>query len=102
MWTWYLLSQSPDARANLQRELDRVLGCRPPYASDAAALPFTTAVMMEAMRLFPPAWTIGRRALAPVEIGGYAVPAGALAFMSQWTMHRDVRYFAEPDRFLPE
>jgi cytochrome P450 len=102
MWTWYLLSQSPDARARLQREVDGVLGGRPPEVSDAAALPFTTAVVTEAMRLYPPAWTIGRRALEPVEIGGYAVPAGALVFMSQWTLHRDARFFGEPERFLPE
>jgi cytochrome P450 len=102
MWTWYLLSQSPGARERLHREVDGVLGGRLPDAGDVAALPFTTAVATESMRLFPPAWTIGRRALEAVEIGGYQVPAGALVFMSQWTMHRDARYYEQPERFVPE
>ena len=92
-WTWYLLSQNPEAEARLHEEVDHVAGQR---------LPYTETVFAEAMRLFPPAYGIGRRALRDVEIGGYVIPERSLVVMSQWVMHRDVRWFPEPERFLPE
>jgi cytochrome P450 len=59
-------------------------------------------VITESMRLYPPAWVIGRQAIADCTIGGYRVPKGTVVLLSQWTMHRDPRYFAEPERFWPE
>ena len=102
MWTWYLLSQSPEAAARVHEEVDRVLMGAAPTVNAATTLPYVLSVVTESMRLFPPAWTIGRRAKVPCEIGGYPVPAGSLLFMSQWTMHRDARFYREPERFMPE
>ncbi|MCA1583833.1 MAG: cytochrome P450 [Acidobacteria bacterium] len=102
MWTWYLLSGCPDKAAEVYAEVDRVLSGHGPTAADVTSLPYTTKVVTEAMRLFPPAWTIGRRAKTACEIGGYHVPAGSLVFMSQWVMHRDARFYDRPDQFQPE
>jgi cytochrome P450 len=102
VWTFYLLSGAPDAATRLREEIDRVLAGRLPRAADFEALPYTLNVVTESMRLFPPAWSIGRRAKESAELGGYAVPSGSLVFMSPWTMHRDARFYAEPERFLPE
>ncbi len=101
-WTWYLLSQSPDEEAKLHEEVDRALQGRLPTVADLAALPFVERVVTEAMRLYPPAWIVGRRAIAPYEIGGYVAPARSIFLMSQWVMHRDARFFPEPDRFRPD
>jgi len=101
-WTWYLLSQSPEAEAALHAEIDRVLGGRLPGVADLPALSFVEKVVAEAMRLYPPAWIIGRRAIEPYEIGGYVAPARSIFLMSQWVMHRDARFFPEPDRFHPD
>jgi cytochrome P450 len=102
VWTWFLLSQSPEIAAEVHREVDGVLAGRQPAADAVEALPCVTRVVTESMRLFPPAWTIGRRAREMCEIGGYRVPARALVFMSQWTMHRDPRFYPDPERFMPE
>jgi cytochrome P450 len=101
-WTWYLLSQNPDAEAKLHRELDEVLSSRLPDFEDVPNLRYTEMALAESMRLYPPAWAIGRMALVDCEIGGYSVPKGALVLMSQYVMHRDERYFPEPLRFDPE
>ena len=101
-WTWYLLSRNPDAEARLHAELDAVLGGRLPGAADLPRLRYTEMVLAESMRLFPPAWIIGRRALAPYAVGGFTVPRGAIVVASQWVTHRDPRYFPEPERFDPE
>jgi cytochrome P450 len=99
-WTWYLLSQHPDVEAALHAEVDAVpsenLG-----ADDLARLPFTRAVLTESMRLFPPAWIIGRRALEPYRIGEYQLPARTIVLTSQWVVHRDPRWWPEAERFLP-
>jgi cytochrome P450 len=100
-WTWYLLSQHPEAEHRLHEELKQVLGGRLPTAADLPRLTYTEAVVKESMRLYPPAWGIGRSPIKPCEIGGYRVPAGASVVMSQWVMHRDPRYFTEPERFNP-
>ncbi|MEO8075162.1 MAG: cytochrome P450 [Acidobacteriota bacterium] len=102
MWTWYLLSQSPDVAAAVHDEVDRVLGGNRATADVTETLPCVTRVVTESLRLFPPAWSIGRRAKEPCVIGGYTIPARSLVFMSQWTMHRDARFYAEPGRFMPE
>ncbi len=101
-WTWYLLAQNPEAETKLHAELDAVLGGRAPTAEDLPRLPYTEQVLAEAMRLYPPAWVLGRRALADYEVGGYRVPAGSIVLLSQYVMHRDARYFPDPLRFDPE
>lgn len=101
-WTFYLLSQNPEAEAALREELTRVLDGRAPSMADLAQLPYTEAVINESMRLYPPAWIIGRKATVPFELGGYELPAETEVIMSQWVMHRSPEYFPEPLRFKPE
>ena len=101
-WTWYLLSQHPEVETRLHEEVDAVLAGRPPTVEDLPRLRYTEMVLAEAMRLYPPAWVLGRRALKDYEVGGYRVPAGSIVIMSQYVMHRDERYFPDPLRFDPE
>jgi cytochrome P450 len=101
-WTWYLLSQNPKVEAKLHAEIDEVLEGRLPAFEDVARLKYTEMVLAESMRLYPPAWALGRMALNDIEIGGYVVPKKSLVLMSQYVMHHDARYFAEPVRFDPE
>ena len=101
-WTWYLLSQSPDVEARLHEELDRVLGGRTPTMADIPALTFAEQVITESMRLYPPAWMVGRRAVGPYEVGTYMLPARTLFLVSPYVLHRDARFFPEPERFMPE
>jgi cytochrome P450 len=100
-WTWYLLSLNPDAEAKLHEEIDLLLKGRLPTFEDVAQLKYTEMVLAESMRLYPPAWAIGRLAMNESEIGGYVVPKKSLVLMSQYVMHRDPRYFPEPLRFDP-
>ncbi len=101
-WTWYLLAQNPDAEAELYAEIDQVLPGRLPVFEDVAKMRYTEAVLLEAMRLYPPAYTIGREALAACEIGGYRVRKGTTVLMSQWVVQRDPRFFEEPEAFRPQ
>ncbi|HEX4900729.1 MAG TPA: cytochrome P450, partial [Pyrinomonadaceae bacterium] len=101
-WTWYLLSQHPEVEAICHQEIDRVVGSGLPDLDSISNLPYTEKVLLESMRMFPPAWALGRMALNDCEIGGYLVPKGSLVLMSQYVMHHDSRYFPEPDRFDPE
>ncbi len=101
-WTLYLLSQNAETETRLHEEIDTVLGGRLPAFEDVARLRYTEMVLAESMRLFPPAWAIGRLALEDCEIGGYAIPERSLVIMSQYVMHHDARYFAEPLRFNAE
>jgi len=101
-WTWYLLSENPAAETKLHEELQAVLGARIPAVDDFPRLRYTEMVLAESMRLFPPAWAIGRLAVDDCEIGGYLAPSRSLVLMSQYIMHRDARYFPEPERFDPE
>jgi cytochrome P450 len=100
-WTWYLLSQHPEVAKKLHEELNGVLGDRSPQLEDLARLPYTDKVVKESMRLYPPAWSLARTAVAEIEIGGYRLPAGANVVMSPWIMHRDPRFFEDPERFDP-
>jgi cytochrome P450 len=100
-WTWYLLSQHADVEARLREELDQVLGGRLPTMDDVSRLKYTEMVLMEAMRLYPPAWAIGRLAVKDHLIGGYVVPARSLVLLSPYAMHHDARFFPEPERFDP-
>ena len=101
-WTWYLLSQHPQAEAKLHEELDRVLAGRSPELADLPHLTYTLMVIKEAMRLYPPAWLIGRMALEDVDIGDYRIPKGSRIFISPYAIHRMPTYFPKPDRFEPE
>ena len=101
-WAWYLLAEHPEAEAKLHHELCDVLGGRVPQFSDLGRLPYTEMVVKETMRLFPPAWGIGRQALKEFEIGSYRLPAGTTVFMAQWITHRDARFYPEPERFYPD
>lgn len=101
-WAWYLLSRHPEAEAGLSAELRAVLGGRIPTAADLPRLRYAERVVRESMRLYPPAYTIGREALHDCEIGGHRVTAGTIVLMSQWVMHRDPRYFDDPEAFDPD
>lgn len=101
-WTWYLLSQHPEAEARMHAEIDAALLGRTPTFDDLPALPFTRMVVAESMRLYPPAWAIGRRAIEPFEARGYTIPARSVVLMSQYITHRDPRFFPDPERFDPE
>ncbi|HEX9011971.1 MAG TPA: cytochrome P450, partial [Anaerolineaceae bacterium] len=101
-WAWMLLAQNPPAAERLGAELADVLGGRAPEAADLPALPYTAAVISEAMRLYPPAWVIGRQAQEPVTVGGVEMRPGAGVIMSQYVMHRSPRYYADPLAFRPE
>jgi cytochrome P450 len=101
-WSWMLLSQNPDVEAKLHAELDTVLAGRAPAAADLPALPYTAQVVRETMRLYPPAWVIGRGAAQPVTLGGVEIAPGSGILMSQWVMHRNPRYYTDPDAFRPE
>ncbi len=102
-WSFYLLSQNPEAEARLHHELDTVLAGRPPVLADFARLPYTRQVIEEAMRLYPPAWVLtGRRAVKDDLIDGYRIPADSVVFISPYVTHRDARFWAEPERFRPE
>jgi cytochrome P450 len=102
-WSWYLLSQHPAAEAKLAEEWSRVLGGRSPTPEDLHNLPYTDAVLTEAVRVYPPVYLIGREATCDLELGGYRVRKGTTIFMSQWVSHRDPRYFGpDPEAFRPE
>jgi cytochrome P450 len=101
-WTWYLLSQNPEVDEKLAAQLRAVLGGREPAPSDLPALPYLGQVLKAYLRLYPPAWGIGREALEDFEVSGYHLPAGTRVFTSQWVTHRDPRLFPEPDRFHPD
>jgi cytochrome P450 len=101
-WTWYLLSQHPEIEARFHAEVDDVLKGGRPAAEDFPRLRYTEMVFAEAMRLYPPAWVISRRALGDYQIDGYAIPARSLLVMSQYVTHHDARFFPDPFRFDPE
>jgi cytochrome P450 len=101
-WTWYLLSQNPQAEAAFHAELDRVLEGRLPSFEDLPRLRYTESVFAEALRLYPPAWGIGRRALEDYPIGDFVIPKRSVVLMSPYVVHRDPRWFSDPLTFRPE
>ena len=101
-WSWYLLGTNPEAEKRFHAELDEVLGDRAPTAADLPRLKFTEQIAKESMRLYPPAYGLGREAIHDCEIGGYRVPAGTQVFMFQWATQRDPRFYDEPLEFRPE
>jgi len=101
-WTWYLLSGAPEVEAALHAEVDRVLGGRLPVMADLPSLQYVERVVTESMRLYPPAWIVGRRAIDEYQLGGHVAPPRAIVVMSPYVMQRDPRFYAEPDRFDPD
>ncbi len=101
-WTWYLLSQNPEAADRMYAELREVLGERTAVLEDFSRLKYTEMVFAESMRLYPPAWAMGRRSTKAVELGPYRLPAGSHFFMSQYVMQRSEEFWAEPLAFRPE
>ena len=101
-WSWYLLAQHPEAQQRLHAELDAVLGDRPPGLDDLPHLPYTSGVFAEALRLYPTAAMIFRRALEDHPVGEYMIPKGGIIMLSQYAMHRDPRFYPNPDAFDPD
>jgi cytochrome P450 len=101
-WTWYLLALHPAALAQLEAELEAVLGARPPHPDDVANLVYARMVVEEALRLYPPAHTMSRQALGPDEVSGRRVRKGSIVFIVPWLLHRNRRLWHEPDLFRPE
>jgi cytochrome P450 len=101
-WTWYLLSQNPEAEEKMHEEIDRVLQGRLPSYEDLPQLRYTEMVLAEALRLYPPAWAMGRISLNEFQLGEYRLPAGTTVLASQYILHRDARFFPDPLHFDPE
>jgi cytochrome P450 len=101
-WTWYLLSQAPDAEAQLQAELDTVLAGRAPTLDDVPKLVYTRAVFEEALRLYPPVPLLARQALQDEVIRGRKIKAGSILMVVPWLLHRHKRLWDKPDHFMPE
>jgi cytochrome P450 len=101
-WTWYLLSLNADAEEKMHREIEHVLGARVPQYDDVPRLRYVEMALAESMRLYPPAWAMGREARQDFTLGPYRLPAGTTVLMSQFITQRDPRNFAEPLRFFPD
>ncbi|HTW59446.1 MAG TPA: cytochrome P450 [Terriglobales bacterium] len=101
-WTWYLLSQNSECERRFHAEIDRELQGRLPTFDDLPRLRYTEMVLAESMRLYPPAWAMGRCALADFQLGDFFLPAKTTVLISQFVTHRDPRFFPDPLRFDPE
>jgi cytochrome P450 len=101
-WTWYLLSTHPEIERRLEMELAAGLGGRTPTLADLSQLTYIGMVIQEAMRLYPPAWIIGRNALEADQIGGYDIPAGSTVVLSPYVTHRHPDFWVNPEGFDPE
>ncbi len=106
-WTWYLLSQNPECELKFHAEVDRVLQGELPDVDNVPSLRYTENVMAESLRLYPPAWAMGRLARNDFALGEFFLPARTTVLISQFITHRDSRYFPDPlrfdpNRFLPE
>ena len=99
-WSWYLLARNPKAEGKLQQEVD-ALGHEPTFA-DLPKLEYTRRVFAESMRLYPPAYALGRRAIDEYRVGEFVIPARGIVMVSQFIQHRDTRWFPYPDRFEPD
>ena len=101
-WTWYLLSQNPQVEARLHAEIDAAPDMTTPGLAQMESLAYTQQVVNEALRLYPPGWLLSRRTIEADVLGGYEVPAGANVLLPLYLLHRDGRFWKDPDRFLPE
>jgi cytochrome P450 len=101
-WTWYLVATHPHVEEKLVGEWREVLAGRTPTVADQPRLRYTEQVLTEAMRLYPPAYVIGREALVDGTLGGFHVPRGTTLILPQWAVQRDPRFYDDPDAFRPE
>ena len=101
-WTWYLLSQNPEWEKKLHDEIDDHLDGRSPRIGDVFELAVTGRIFAEALRLYPPLWAVGRRAMVECQIGPFAIPAGSVVILSSFVTQRDPRWFPDPLRFDPD
>jgi len=101
-YTWHLLANNPGVERRLHAELDEMLGGSQPSVEDLFELEYTEHVVRESMRMYPPLHTILREPTEPVTIGGYQLPEGSIVSTPQWVVHRDSRWYDEPDQFRPE
>jgi len=101
-WIFYLLATHPEVEQKLHDELKSVLGGRLPTVADIPNLTYVNLIISETLRLYPAAWTINREVVEPVEIGGHTYEPGDTLMMSQYVMHRQEKYFDDPDEFRPE
>ena len=101
-WTWYLLSQHPEAEARLHAELATVTDDPAPGLPQMEQLAYTQQVINEALRLYPPGWLLSRRTVQPDVLSGYEIPAGANVLLPLYLLHRHPRYWKDPDTFFPE
>jgi cytochrome P450 len=101
-WAWFLLSSHPEVEARLHAELDAVLGGRSPTVADMPRLTVADQIVTETLRLYPPGWMLGREAIETIELGGYRIPKGTTVFMPAYVIHRDPRWFNDPEAFRPQ
>jgi cytochrome P450 len=101
-WTWYLLSQHPEIAGRLQEETRHALGGRTPTAQDLDGVEYAHMVFEEAMRLYPPAWIIGRRALGADQFGEIRILPGTVIAISPYTLHRHLGFWEDPEVFDPQ
>ncbi len=101
-WTWYLLSQNPSSLERLRQEVVTILNGRTPRYSDLEQLPYTRMVLNESLRMYPPAWTLGRRAIDEDEIAGYYVAPNTVIAICVYSLHRHPGFWNNPDVFHPE
>ncbi|HYP13782.1 MAG TPA: cytochrome P450, partial [Bryobacteraceae bacterium] len=101
-WTWYLLSQHPDVEARMHAELHQVLGGREPSFDDLPPLQYTEQVLAESMRLYPPVWGFGRMAVRSYRLFNFEMAPKSVAFMSPYVMHRNPKFYPDPEKFDPE
>lgn len=100
-WTAYVLGQHPEPQAQVAQEASQVSAGEVPSFEQLPALTYTEKVMRESLRLYPPAWYLTRRADEDVELGGYRIPKGTTVVMNLWGLHRDARFYSDPDSFYP-
>ena len=101
-WTWWLLGTHLDVQKKLQAEVDEVLQGRAPSVTDLDNLPYTKAVVDEALRVYPPGWVVSRRSLEKDELGGYEIPENSVIIISPWTTHRHPQAWQDAEKFNPE
>lgn len=101
-WTWYLLSQHAEVEAKFHAELETALAGRIPTVDDLPNLPYTRRILAESIRVYPPAWVVGRRLLTEYAVRDYVLPTGAIVLLSQAVTHQDPRFWPDPERFDPE
>ncbi|MEL7476615.1 MAG: cytochrome P450, partial [Cyanobacteria bacterium J06555_12] len=101
-WTLMLLAQHPEEESKLRAEIDAIVGDRLPTLSDLSRMSVLGKVLNESMRLYPPAWIVGRELTDDYQIGEHSLKRGTVLYMSEWVVHRNARYFPEPEKFCPD